>query len=715
MVTYEGATKLLDFGIAKSLARPSRTTVGMVKGTSGYMSPEQILGDPLDARSDLFSLGVVLHECLTGMRLFHGKNPEEGLVAALKQTVQPPSQSNPAIPPELDAVVLKALAKQRGDRYATCLEFARALERTVGQLIWHPEQTAEVVQRLFSDRRDQTRELFQGAQGLTGEINLSSLKLDGSTPRPYAKPPPPVPPPAAKPPPLKAKPPPLPAEAPLPVVQGRKLSKAELPITDPGGVPTTPPKPQRSTTGTVTATSPVGAPPEKLLVAPPNAKANGAHLQGAGQGSPDLAVVRSTRQLPGTAAPAAPAAPRDHEPNTFPGVPVYDPDADLESDGDGQTHLDGQTQTHLDEVTQPGVLPPGRPSSRATAPVFDDPSVEVDESTRPGVLVDGLATAPSAVMRGVSPTQSQRRKSPGNMPEAPPYKPPPPVPDESLEQDGDEVTQALPKSGGRKVVKPTLPGNGGFKRVLFFGGVFFLLAALGGLAALALPRALALLEAEPEVAIDDQLAAKPVVIPTPSLAPKIEVSGPPDTAPEEVAPLTNSPEPVAVLDSGMAVAAKPPPNVDRKPVATEEKPAVEARVEPSPDGKPAATPDGLPEVTPDPSPDTQEVVFKKPTPTVKKPKVEAPKPPPEEQPPQEVVAPLGGTGTLTLKTDPSSEVFVKGRSLGWTPLVKLPMAAGKHTLKLVSEEAGTRLLSVTIEADALKKIDVPLDALQTGK
>ncbi|AKI98913.1 Serine/threonine kinase PKN13 [Archangium gephyra] len=187
MVTYEGVTKLLDFGIAKSLSSVSRTAAGMVKGTSGYMSPEQILGEPLDARSDLFSLGVVLHECLTGMRLFPGKAPMAVINAVLKGPIPEPSRANKAIPPELDAIVLKALARKRADRYATTLEFARALERAVGPLIWLPEQSSELLRRLFAERREQTRQLLaSGRAGVdsTGVVKLAQLFPDkeASTP-----------------------------------------------------------------------------------------------------------------------------------------------------------------------------------------------------------------------------------------------------------------------------------------------------------------------------------------------------------------------------------------------------------------------------------------------------------------------------------------------------------------------------------------------------
>jgi serine/threonine protein kinase len=226
MVTYDGTTKLLDFGIAKALNRSSRTTVGMVKGTSGYMSPEQILGEPLDPRSDIFSLGVVLHECLTGMRLFHGKMPEDAMMQALKGDVAPPSKQCAEISPELDAVVLKALRRAREDRYATALELARGIERVAFPLIWHPEQSAHFIARLFADRREQTRALMSQtlSEEHTGEFRLARfLNPEDHTPAPVAAPSPvpewTAPPGSLTPPPLRRAAPPPPS-AREPVTQG---------------------------------------------------------------------------------------------------------------------------------------------------------------------------------------------------------------------------------------------------------------------------------------------------------------------------------------------------------------------------------------------------------------------------------------------------------------------------------------------------------------
>src|SRR5205807_4770035 len=105
MVERSGHVKLLDFGIATAAAhlRRDRTGPGLVKGTLHYMSPEQAAGRPLDGRSDLSSLGVVLHETLTARRLFAGQSLPPGRRPRLD--VAPPSHARPDVEPELDALV----------------------------------------------------------------------------------------------------------------------------------------------------------------------------------------------------------------------------------------------------------------------------------------------------------------------------------------------------------------------------------------------------------------------------------------------------------------------------------------------------------------------------------------------------------------------------------------------------------------------------------
>ncbi len=129
MVSYQGEVKLMDFGIAKAAQRSTKTMAGTVKGKVAYMSPEQARGKPLDGRSDLFALGIMLWEMLTGKRLFLGDSDFETLTNVLKNEAPPPSQLNPKVPKEVDDIVAKALKKDRDQRYENVEAFARDLTR----------------------------------------------------------------------------------------------------------------------------------------------------------------------------------------------------------------------------------------------------------------------------------------------------------------------------------------------------------------------------------------------------------------------------------------------------------------------------------------------------------------------------------------------------------------------------------------------------------
>ena len=128
LISHEGEIKLCDFGIAKADRKVSQTESGSLKGKLQYMSPEQAWGKPIDHRSDLFSLGSVLHEMLTGERLFRGATDMLVLELVRKADVAAPSQANPDVSPALDAVVRKALAREPDARYATGSEMLRDLE-----------------------------------------------------------------------------------------------------------------------------------------------------------------------------------------------------------------------------------------------------------------------------------------------------------------------------------------------------------------------------------------------------------------------------------------------------------------------------------------------------------------------------------------------------------------------------------------------------------
>jgi serine/threonine-protein kinase len=163
MVTYDGVVKLLDFGIAKVRNSLERTRAGMVKGTSGYMSPEQVRGQPLDGRSDLFAAGVVLWELVTGERLFAAKTEREEMVSILETPIRPPRHPSEQVPEDLSAVMLKALERDPKNRFQSGKDLARALEQTAGTLLFDADQRAAVMRELFEKKIAATRALLESA------------------------------------------------------------------------------------------------------------------------------------------------------------------------------------------------------------------------------------------------------------------------------------------------------------------------------------------------------------------------------------------------------------------------------------------------------------------------------------------------------------------------------------------------------------------------
>jgi serine/threonine-protein kinase len=151
LVGFDGTVKLLDFGIAKAfaLASSNRTRTGTLKGKMGYLAPEQVAEKKVDHRADLFAVGVVLHETLTGKRLFVRRSTEETLELLREAKVEPPSRHNRNVPPALDQICLKALARDPEQRYASGSAIAAELDEVLHDLRWGPEQMAATMARLF--------------------------------------------------------------------------------------------------------------------------------------------------------------------------------------------------------------------------------------------------------------------------------------------------------------------------------------------------------------------------------------------------------------------------------------------------------------------------------------------------------------------------------------------------------------------------------------
>ncbi len=181
-VTYDGAVKVLDFGVAKAVDRYTNTSTGQVKGKFAYMAPEQCLAEEIDRRTDVFALGIVLWEISTGRRLFARENELLVFKAICEQPVKPPSEVVPGYPPALEAIVLRALARNREDRYATAAEMRRELQvvaRDLAPAAIPEDELASSMRELFAERIAQKAEL---SRRVGDGVNVGTLEwLEGDT------------------------------------------------------------------------------------------------------------------------------------------------------------------------------------------------------------------------------------------------------------------------------------------------------------------------------------------------------------------------------------------------------------------------------------------------------------------------------------------------------------------------------------------------------
>ncbi|MBI4816944.1 MAG: protein kinase [Deltaproteobacteria bacterium] len=156
LVSYEGEIKLCDFGIAKAIVQSTRTQVGVLKGKFAYMSPEQVRGRPIDRRSDLFALGVIFYEMLTGERLFLGDNDYATLQAVRNAKVTPLTQVNASLSPELEEIAMRLLAKEPEQRYTWATEVLEDLHAYFARnaTFFHSHHLRQFMQETFAKEID---------------------------------------------------------------------------------------------------------------------------------------------------------------------------------------------------------------------------------------------------------------------------------------------------------------------------------------------------------------------------------------------------------------------------------------------------------------------------------------------------------------------------------------------------------------------------------
>lgn len=153
MVTFEGGTKITDFGIAKALGKVSVTEPGMVLGKLAYMSPEQATGGEIDRRADIFACGVVLWELLVGQRVYSGEAGTAFYNRIRSADIEPPSNANKKLPKKIDKLVMQAVAPRVKDRFQTAREFGNEIHGFLTRK--YPEASSYTLQEYLDKRRDE--------------------------------------------------------------------------------------------------------------------------------------------------------------------------------------------------------------------------------------------------------------------------------------------------------------------------------------------------------------------------------------------------------------------------------------------------------------------------------------------------------------------------------------------------------------------------------
>ncbi|MEL6339680.1 MAG: serine/threonine-protein kinase [Myxococcota bacterium] len=189
-VAWTGTVKILDFGIAKAATQFHETKAGEIKGKVVYMSPEQVLGHDLDHRSDIFSLSVVLYECITGLKLFNGTNDLVVMNTIVEGKIHPPSYFRDDVPPQIEAIVMKGLEKNRNRRYASAFDMQFDIDQFLAGHDFTPSNVhlSNFMKQLFREdiENEQVRRAKQQTSGAPPPAarRPEALSRDDEGPRP---------------------------------------------------------------------------------------------------------------------------------------------------------------------------------------------------------------------------------------------------------------------------------------------------------------------------------------------------------------------------------------------------------------------------------------------------------------------------------------------------------------------------------------------------
>jgi len=177
LVTFEGGVKLIDFGVAKAQGRLTQTRTGAIKGKYSYMSPEQVKGEAVDHKTDIFALGIVLHELLTAQRLFKADSDISTIERVKSAPIPPPSTINPSLPRGIDIIVLKALARDPAQRFENAQAFRLAIEDWLvfERMSASSAHLAEFLKRVYRERLD-----AESSYGPLGEPTPATVQMPGA-------------------------------------------------------------------------------------------------------------------------------------------------------------------------------------------------------------------------------------------------------------------------------------------------------------------------------------------------------------------------------------------------------------------------------------------------------------------------------------------------------------------------------------------------------